>query len=121
MGEEYSVSESDESSEDDTDWGIKYITEKSIWRNKVIKYYFCKPDKYPTCFKGDFDLKENKGINILNPFYLKYNNNKCRKLKFLRAYTLFNLNKNIPSNFLLEVFNLFIVIRLNLKQILFQL
>ena len=121
MEDGHSVSQSDESSEEDANWGINYITEKNIWIEKVLKYYCYKPEKCPTCFKGNFDLKENKGNNILNPFYLRCNNTKRRKRKLLRAYTFFNLHKNIHVSVLLEVFNLFIELRLNAKWILSQL
>ena len=55
--------------------------------------------------------------DILNPYYLSCNNKPCRKRKNLRAYTFFALHKNIAASIILEIFKLFLIIRLNGKQI----
>ena len=117
MEDDDSQSNSQDYSEEESKWGIEYTAEKNLWIDKLIKYYCYNPNKCPTCFKGDFEIKENKGESIINPFYLRCNNTKCRKKKYLRAYSFFKLHKNIPASVLLEIINLFIVIRLNVKQI----
>ena len=61
-------------------------------------------------------MKEAKDPDILNPYYLRSNHKPCRK-KPLRAYTFFMLHKNIPASIILEVFSLFLLTRLNAKQI----
>ena len=79
---------SQESSEEESKWGIEYITEKNLWKDKLIKYYCYNPNKYPTFFKDDFEIKQNKGENIINPFYLRCNNTKCVK-KIFKSLLIF--------------------------------
>ena len=40
-----------------------------------------------------------------------------QKKKLLKAFTFFSLHKNIPASIILEIINLFLIIRLNAKQI----
>ena len=70
----------------------------------------------PDLFKGLFVLKEAKDPEILNPYYLRCNHIPFRKKAFKSIY-IFWLHKNIPASIILEVFSLFLLSKLNTKQI----
>ena len=64
-------------------YGVQNIKQKKkFWIDKLIKYYCYNTNKCLTYFKGDFEIIENKGENIINPFYLYCSNTKCRKKKY---------------------------------------
>lgn len=114
--EDISDNEIENSSEEGNVWGLNYQNEKNLWETKILKYYSYNPRTCPLSLKGDFILKEHKDENILNPFYLRCTNTNYQKQKLLRAFTFFNLHKNIPASILLEIINLFLIIKLNAKQ-----
>ncbi len=73
------ISESENSSKEGNAWGIIYQKEKTLWETKILKYFSYNKETCSLCLKGEFILKEDKGENILNPFYLRCNNKNCRK------------------------------------------
>ena len=44
------------------------------------------------------ELKKQNKEDIVNPYYIRCNNNKCRKKKNLRTYSFMNKIKNIPAS-----------------------
>jgi hypothetical protein len=74
-------------------------------------------DTCPTCTQSRLDLLLKSIPHILNPYYLRCNNIPCRKRELLRAYTFFSLHKAIPTNIILYIIYLFIIVRLNVTQI----
>lgn len=98
-------------------WKIEYTKEKKFWENIVIPSYIYIPELCPTCKKGKLQLKESKNKNLLNPFYLRCKFKKCKNRKSLRHYSFLKLHKFIPASIIFEIFNSFIIIKQNAKQI----
>ena len=111
------MEDSETSSKNENKWAIDYDKEKKLWTEIIIPKYSHQPHTCPTSHSGECVLKESTGYDILNPYYLRCNNKPCKKRKNLRVYTFFALHKNIPASIILEIFKLFIIIRLNGKQI----
>ena len=63
--------------------GIDCNKEKRLWTEIIIPKYSYQPHICPICHTGEFVLKESTGDDILNPYYLRYNNKPCRKKKIL--------------------------------------
>ncbi len=98
-------------------WGIKYEKEKNLRSDLIIEKYCHRPNACPIYFQEKFILKESNKEDILNPYYLRYNNTPFRKRKLLLVYDYFNLHKTIPARIILNIIYIFIVVRLNATQI----
>ena len=62
-------------------------------------------------------IYEKKTPNIINPFYAKCGNYRCKVKKNLREYSFFKFNKTIQASAILDIFYNFIIVKNNAKQI----
>lgn len=86
--------------------------------NKLISEgYFYKPDIWPNCKAGEYGIKHYNNNKIINIYYCRCNNIKCRKKTNLRYYSIFKIDKKIPVSILYKIINLFIFESYNAKRI----
>ena len=56
-------------------------------------------------------------MNIINPFYCKCGNYKCKAKKNIREYSFLKFHKTIPASVIIDIFYYFIIVKNNSKQI----
>ena len=115
-----SEKESEEENSLDNSWNISYEKEKQFWNQCAMELLTYEPKVCPACNLGEYEKKESKGNNILNPFQLRCNNHKCRKKVYLRYYSIFKFSPNISASVLYYIIELFIVNMKNSKEIVVE-
>ena len=71
----------------------------------------------PLCKQNTFRVNERKNRkDIINPFYLQYNNKSCKKKGNLRNYSFLKFSKKIPASITYEIINLFAIDNQNAKK-----
>ena len=98
-------------------WGINFIEEKNFQDNYLLDKCLYAPKSCPCCKRATFKILENTKRDILNPYIIRCSYYKCTKNQNLRHYSFFYLHKNIPASIIVYVFYLFIIVKLNAKQI----
>ena len=108
--------ESDTDEETDNNWNINYNKEKIFQDNIVLKYLLYLLHYCPNCKKILLKYTKKKP-DILNPYYLKCNDAKCRKKSNIRECSFLKFAKMIPATIVYEVILLFIIEQKNGKDI----
>lgn len=111
---EISNSENEEIESINEVWLIPYGREKEFWLKALYTNHIYTPELCPACKKGQFEKKQSQPLNIVIPFYLICNFNKCRKKVHLRVFKLF---PNTSANIIYLIIELFLIKRQNGKEI----
>ena len=111
--------DSEESKDEDTkiNWAINYEAECNFWLTIKNKGFIYLPFKCPTCTKGNFDIKKYKNKDIINPYYVRCNNTKCRKKNSLRNYSFLHNIKKLPCSVIFMILENWLFIGLNANKI----
>ena len=80
--------------------------ERQFWINKVLKDWIQPNNRCPACNNISLNLKKIK--SIANPFKLKCNKAKCRKIVNIRNSTIFQFFPNTPMSILVQSIEAFI-------------
>lgn len=98
-------------------WKID-INEKIKFWNKLVKIGFSyQPNICPTCNIGKMEITIKKESNILNPFYCRCRNIKCRRKFKLRNFTFPKGLKNVAASIVYTILDSFIKEGLNAVKI----
>ena len=124
---ENSIREEDESLEDNVsensdeenseDWNINFEEESQFWTNLKKRGFIYLPDICTACNIGKFEIKEDTKKNILNPYYIRCNNKKCRKKVKLRSFSFLKNIRNIPASVIFNILENFFLVGLNAQKI----
>ena len=82
---------------------------------------FTNKDICPTCTEGRLDLILKANLDILNLYYLRYKNLKCRRSILLRSYSFLKDIRNWPYRVAFTILELFVnegIIAKKLKSII---
>ena len=100
-------SESEEILKNINSWNINYEEEKKFWIKLDNDGYFYYPKICPICQNGNIIIKQYTNTDILNIYYGRCNNSKCRKIIRLRYYSILKLARNLPASVIFLIINLF--------------
>jgi hypothetical protein len=101
---------------------LEYI----LWKRKTILEQIYNgiinidPKVCHACNLGEYEKKDSKGNNILNPFQLRCNNHQCRKKINLGYYSIFIFTPNIPARYIYYIIEELIVNMKNAKEIVIE-
>lgn len=99
------------------DWKISYYEEKNFWDKALENKWTYNSKLCPLCNIGQSEIKENNPNNLINPYYLRCSNTKCRRKYSLRYFSIFKLFRKIPASVIYKILELFIVKKQNAKEI----
>ena len=114
---ENSDSENQDENLKEDEWLISYDNEKNFWLDAYENNLTYVPEYCPACNSGVYQRKESIPSNLNNPFYLRCNYSKCRKMVTLRNYSFFKLFRNTPASIIYLILESFILKRKNAKEI----
>ena len=115
-----SENESEEELSLDNSWNISYEKEKQFSNKCTMELLTYDPKVCPACNIREYEKKESKGNNTLNPFQLRCNNLQCGKKVNLRYYSIFKFSPNIPSSVIYYITEELIVKMKNAKEIVVE-
>ena len=98
-------------------WNIKISDEENFWINLHKSGFTYVPNKCPTCNIGNLALKKNTLCDIINPFNLRCNSKKCRKIFKLRNFSFIYKLPKIPASIAYLIFEQFFIYGLNSHKI----
>ena len=110
-------SEIEESLNNINSWNINYEEEKKFWIKLDNDGYFYYPKICPICQNGNIIIKQYTNTDILNIYYGRCNNSKCRKIIRLRYYSILKLARNLLASVIFLIINLFFFEALNATKI----
>ena len=98
-------------------WKIELNAKIKFW-NKLVKIGFTyQPNICSTCNIGKMEITIKKESNILNPFYCRCRNIKCRRKFKLRNFTFPKGLKNVAASIVYTILDSFIKEGLNAVKI----
>ena len=112
-----SIENEDNQEEHLNSWNINYEEERKFWLKIIEKKFTYEPEICNLCKTGKFIKIENNSQNIINPYYLRCNFNKCRKKVNLLYFSVFRLTPAIPASIMYRIIEKFIIERSNAKEI----
>ena len=115
-----SKNKSDEEQSLDNSWNISYGKEKQFWNKYTMELLTYDLKVCHACNLGEYEKKDSKGNNILNPFQLICNNHQCRKKINLGYYSIFIFTPNIPARYIYYIIEELIVNMKNAKEIVIE-
>lgn len=77
----------------DKQWNINLEKEKIFWKENILNKFVYSPKICPLCNKLSLKVYENNSDSIINPFYTKCRNYKCKVKKILKNILFLNLIK----------------------------